>query len=331
MLGMLPRLPEDLSDPAQAVLAAHCVHEIRTLLQIWSRRSRHRVFAITSPNPGAGKTSLTLALGASYATANLRTLIVDCDLVAGGLTRRADLIIKRMLGQILVRGNLITEAQLADALAVARDSNRRIGEVLLEQGLISQHDLELAIASQIEQPVGILDAMHGIPIEQCIAPTSIPNLQIMPVGAATARDVPLLSPEALHLLIESLGKQFDVVLVDTGPILGSLEASLVAGIVDGVVLVIRKGDRRPTFERAMSQLVTVGARVAGVVFNGASSDDIVTYGRVSSSVRSNREGGLNGDGVKYSVAAPSAPRSYGPLTSAVASFAPASKRNSSRS
>src|SRR5581483_6965786 len=101
MLGLLPRLPEDLSDPAQAALAAHCVHEVRTLLQIWSRRSRHRVFAITSPNPGAGKTSLTLALGASYATANLRTLVVDCDLIAGGLTRRVEAIVRRKLGQIL--------------------------------------------------------------------------------------------------------------------------------------------------------------------------------------------------------------------------------------
>lgn len=329
MLGMLPRLPENLSDPAQAVMAAHCVHEIRTLLQIWSRRSRHRVFAITSPNPGAGKTSLTMALGASYATANLRTLIVDCDLIGGGLTRRAELIIKRMLGQILLREGLITEEQLAEALKQASDSGKQIGEVLVAQGLITTHDLECAMASQIEQPVGILDAMHGIPIDQCVAPTSIPNLQILPIGAGTARDVPLLSPEALQQLIESLGRQFDVVLVDTGPILGSLEASLVAGIVDGVVLIVLKGDRQPAFERAMSQLVTVGARVAGVVFNGASPGDIVTYGR-SSSARS-RKDGVNGDGLDAGVAGAAMPGSYGPLTLAVANFAPAINRNSARS
>jgi Mrp family chromosome partitioning ATPase len=325
MLGMLPRLPEDLSDPNQAALAAHCVHEIRTLLQIWSRSSRHRVFAITSPNAGAGKTSLTLALGASYATANLRTLIVDCDLIAGALTRRAELIIKRMLGQILLREGLINETQLAQAVAIANDSGKRIGQVLVDEGLITPDDLETAIAAQIEQPVGILDAMHGIPIEQCVAQTSIPNLQILPVGAGTARDVPLLSPEALHTLMESLGKRFDVVLVDTGPILGSLEASLVAGAVDGVVLVVRKGDRQPLVERAMSQLVTVGARVAGVVFNGASSEDILTYGRANT--RSDKEG-LNGAMIPVEVPESGTPRSYGPLTTAVTNCAPAINRNS---
>jgi Mrp family chromosome partitioning ATPase/uncharacterized protein involved in exopolysaccharide biosynthesis len=329
MLGMLPRLPEDLSDPAQAVMAAHCVHEIRTLLQIWSRRSRHRVFAVTSPNPGAGKTSLTLALGASYATANLRTLIVDCDLVAGGLTHRAELFVKRMLGQILLRQGLITPEQLAEALRQANDSGKQIGQVILDLGYITPRDLEIAIASQIEQPVGILDAMHGVPIDECVAATSIPNLQILPVGSATARDVPLLSPEALHQLIDSLGRAFDVVLVDTGPILGSLEASLVSGIVDGVVLAVRKGDKRPAFDRAMSQLVTVGARVAGVVFNGATPDDIMTYGRASSGARS-QVSGVNGDATVAAVDTPVAPKSYGPLTSAVANFAPAPNRNSAR-
>ena len=328
MLGMLPRLPDDLSDPAQAITAAHCVHEIRTLLQIWSRRSRHRVFAMTSPNPGAGKTSLTLALGASYATANLRTLIIDCDLVGGGLTSRAELIIKRMFGQILLRDGLITEEQLLSALQIASETDKKVGQVLVDQGVINLEDLESAVASQFEQPVGILDAMHGVPIEQCVARTSIPNLHIMPVGAGTARDVPLLSPEALHQLIASLSNQFDVVLVDTGPILGSLEASLVAGIVDGVVLVVRKGDRRPTFERAMSQLVAVGARVAGVVFNGASPEDIVQYGR-SSGGRSQKSGATD-DGMGSAPAASPVPGSYGPLTTAVANFAPAINRNSAR-
>jgi len=34
LLGILPNLPDRLTDPAQAATAAHCVHQIRTMLQI---------------------------------------------------------------------------------------------------------------------------------------------------------------------------------------------------------------------------------------------------------------------------------------------------------
>src|SRR5437762_5273506 len=34
LLGILPNLPDRLSDPAQASIAAHCVHQIPTMLQI---------------------------------------------------------------------------------------------------------------------------------------------------------------------------------------------------------------------------------------------------------------------------------------------------------
>ena len=64
LLGILPNLPEDLSDPEQAATAAHCVHQIRTLLQLSGGREK-RIFAITSPAAGTGKTSLTLSLGVS--------------------------------------------------------------------------------------------------------------------------------------------------------------------------------------------------------------------------------------------------------------------------
>ena len=88
LLGILPDLPDRLSDPEQASIAAHCVHQIRTMLQISGGVEERRVFAVTSAAPGDGKTSLTLALGLSYAACGTRTLLIDCDLVGAGLTSR---------------------------------------------------------------------------------------------------------------------------------------------------------------------------------------------------------------------------------------------------
>jgi hypothetical protein len=54
LLGILPELPDRLTDPAQAATAAHCVHQIRTMLQINSGEGRN-VFAVTSASPGDGR------------------------------------------------------------------------------------------------------------------------------------------------------------------------------------------------------------------------------------------------------------------------------------
>ena len=88
LLGILPNLPDRLSDPNQASIAAHCVHQIRTMLQINHGSDDARAFAVTSAQRGDGKTSLALALGLSYAASGARTLLVDADLQSGGLSAR---------------------------------------------------------------------------------------------------------------------------------------------------------------------------------------------------------------------------------------------------
>ncbi len=319
VLGLLPRLPEDLSDPVQAATAAHCVNEVRTALQLWGRQGRRRVFAITSPAAGAGKTSLTLALGVSFAAAKLRTLIVDCDLVGCGLTTRADQIVTRRLGQVLLGRGVLTEAQLARALDKCRATGERLGEALVASGVLSAEELAQAIDDQSQQRVGIIDALHGTPLGLCTAEMGIPNLHLLSAGAATARDVPLLSSQAMSDLINELKRAFDVVLIDTGPILGSLEAQLVSAMADGVVMCVTKGVSRPLVGRAMAQLGTLNARVAGIVFNRASLGDVVIYGSQTTSTPMRsvpRDGYVPAPGDAGRASA------FGPLAVAVAQCSP---------
>src|SRR4030095_8899345 len=67
LLGILPNLPDRLTDPDQAATAAHCVHQIAAMLKITSGGDDQQVYAVTSAQPGDGKTSLTLALALSFA------------------------------------------------------------------------------------------------------------------------------------------------------------------------------------------------------------------------------------------------------------------------
>src|SRR5262249_5764958 len=115
-------------------------------------------------------------------------------------------------------------------------------------------------------------------LDECIADTGIPNLSILPLGAATAQHTSKLSPTSLRRIIKAAREKYDTILIDTGPILGSLEASVVAAEVDGVILTVSRGEQRPLAERCVAHVVSIGARLAGIVFNRASSQDITVYG-----------------------------------------------------
>jgi polysaccharide biosynthesis transport protein len=321
LLGVLPSLPDDLADPEQAGAAAHCVHQIRTLLQIGHASADRRVFAVTSPASGTGKTSLTLALGVSFAASNARTLIVDCDVIGGGLTHRVERIIKRRIGQIFRREGLVTQQQLELAMKLAQNSQRKLGEILVELGFLTTQDVEHALDLQEGNPVGVLDALGGEPLEECVAETGIAGLHILPLGSAMPGDVSKLSPHTIGKLIRAAREQYDVVLIDTGPVPGSLEASVVAAEADGVVMVVSRGEHRPLAEKSIQHLQDIGARVAGMVFNRAEGSDMdlsTTNQRLSSIDRGGRK--EPADQID-----PSQGEKFGPVALAVATRQPGNR------
>jgi succinoglycan biosynthesis transport protein ExoP len=337
LLGILPELPQDLADPEQAALAAHCVHQIRTLLQIGpgtgprnAGPADRRVFAVTSPAAGTGKTSLTLALGVSFAAAgsgagsggspsNGRTLIIDCDIVGGGLTARVEAIIRRRIGQIFRREGILSQQQLDTALRLAHNSQRKLGEILVELGYLSPDDVARALALQEETPIGLLDALAGEDLQACVAETGIAGLYILPLGGALPADVSRLSHRALADLLTRAREHFDTILIDTGPIPGSIEAAAVTAAADGVILVVSRGEHRPLAEKAIQYLRELGAVLAGMVFNRANDDDMqasTTATRLSSFDRSGRP----------RTVPEAADTKLGPIAGAVATSAPASRQ-----
>ncbi len=147
-----------------------------------------------------------------------------------------------------------------------------------------------------------------------IRATEIHDLSILPVGSAHARSASALAPKALRHMIDEASRHFDMVLIDTGPILGSIEASLVTVAADAVILTIARGQQRPLVEKSLGHLRVIGAKLAGVVFNRAQGRD---FGRSMSymSLRSvNRPGESDS-----SVSVVSQPSRLGPVARAVAS------------
>lgn len=289
VLGILPSLPDALPMPEQAALAAHYVHQIRSLLQIEQNAAGPTAYVVTSSAPGTGKTSLTVALGLSFAASGAKTLLIDCDIVSGALTRRMEKMTRSRIGQILRREELLSAEQLDEALILAGKTHRLLGEVLVERKYVTEADVLHALSLQSESYIGLLDVLAGDALEECVTGTGIANLSILPLGSATQQHVGRLSPSALHQLVTQAKQRYDTVLIDTGPIPGSIEGAMVAAKADKVVMVVARGERRRTAEQAMDYLTSLGARIAGVVFNRADPLDMATAGYSSSASRGDQK------------------------------------------
>jgi polysaccharide biosynthesis transport protein len=259
LLGILPYLPQQMNDPEQASIAAHCVHQIRTLLQIGSHMHDRSVFAITSPTAGDGKTSLSLSLGLSFAASGAETCLIDFDMIGGGLTS----------------------------------------------------------GMQAKSASGLMDAIDAGTIDDAVRPTSFPHLSIIPVGADDARHVSRLSPSTVRRIIEQAKARYDIVVIDTGPVLGSIEASLACSAADGVILTLGRGQQRAQADRAIDHLQAIGAHLLGIVFNRAQAGDF-RRSVSSASVRSVPALG-HGRGNGHASRLRALPGAMGPMASTVAS------------
>jgi Mrp family chromosome partitioning ATPase len=62
--------------------------------------------------------------------------------------------------------------------------------------------------------------------------------------------------------------KFDMILLDSPPILAASDASILATMVDGVVLVVRSGQlARSVIQQSKEQLEGVNARILGTILN----------------------------------------------------------------
>lgn len=134
---------------------------------------------------------------------------------------------------------------------------------------------------RLEQPeVGLASVVNGdATLQEAIHTCEVPGLHLMPCGPRPANPSELLTSPRFSEVIEELRKLYDIVMVDTPPILAVSDPSIVAPRVDGVLMVMRvTRNGRPAAEQAAEILGTLGAKVLGVVINGYDPREAGKYG-----------------------------------------------------
>lgn len=96
------------------------------------------------------------------------------------------------------------------------------------------------------------------------------NLYIMTSGSVPPNPAEMLGSKKMKDFIETLKEKYDYILVDAPPIIAVTDAQVLAGEVDGVILVVASKEAdKDAVVRAKELLVKVNANILGVVLNKA--------------------------------------------------------------
>jgi tyrosine-protein kinase Etk/Wzc len=104
--------------------------------------------------------------------------------------------------------------------------------------------------------------------EEVTRETAVPGLYVLASGQLPPNPSELLGGDRMRKTLAALSGAFDLVILDTPPLLAASDAAILSTLCDGVVLVVRAGVTEAEAGRqAMQQLASVGARVVGAVLN----------------------------------------------------------------
>jgi capsular exopolysaccharide synthesis family protein len=127
---------------------------------------------------------------------------------------------------------------------------------------------------------GLVEYLDGTAlIAEVLHPTaSHPNLTLMPAGARRRRAPELLATPRLQQLINQMGTEYDVVIVDSPPLGAGFDAYALSTATMNMALVLRAGvtDRKMAAAR-MEVVDTLPVRVLGCVLNGIELKGVFQY------------------------------------------------------
>lgn len=98
--------------------------------------------------------------------------------------------------------------------------------------------------------------------------TLLRNLDLIPAGPLLSNPSEILASSEIATVFDDLKHSYDLIFIDTPPILAFADSQILAGLCDGVLLVVNSGGvKKQALFNAKSSLDFVKARTLGVVMN----------------------------------------------------------------
>ena len=116
---------------------------------------------------------------------------------------------------------------------------------------------------------GLVNCLTGTgELEETIRETKVPGLSVLPAGTTPPNPSELLASKRMQGLLADVGRQFDLVLLDTPPLLAVTDASLLGSVSDGTVICLQAGRiLKDEATECCDRLRLGGVRILGTVLN----------------------------------------------------------------
>ncbi len=105
-------------------------------------------------------------------------------------------------------------------------------------------------------------------LKDIILKTSIPNIWLLPSGPIPPNPAELLNSKKMKEMLEEIKKGYDIILIDTPPVLAVIDTLIVSNLVDCIVFIIKAGKTtKKPFRNSIEELRRAKSKIIGVVFN----------------------------------------------------------------
>jgi len=122
--------------------------------------------------------------------------------------------------------------------------------------------------------VGFGEVLSGqCPPEKAIHPTPVQGFSVMPAGAWNDRVLLAINQGRVAELLQHLRQDYDLILLDSSPVLPVADAQVIGQQVDGVLLsVLCQVTRMTNLYAASHRIEALGINILGVVVNGVQAN-----------------------------------------------------------
>jgi len=255
-------------------LSVEALRNLRTSLHFGMLEKSTGVVAITGPSPEIGKSFVTLNVGYLAAQAGARVLIVDADLRRGTLGRHFD------LGR--------TAPGLSDILSASCEYDEAVHNVDVENlagsrsgstkstGVVTKFENRRKLPvplSIVGHDATVLDIPEELTYELGDGPADASNervgeLAVVPRGKHPPNPSELLMHYRYADFIKQMSKKYDLVLLDTPPVLAATDALITSKYADMTLAVVKHGDTSVgELEQVQKMFQQNQTAIAGVVLN----------------------------------------------------------------
>ena len=166
---------------------------------------------------------------------------------------------------LLVTSAQPTEGKSTTSFAIAGNFARIGRRVLLIDADLRRPSLHRRIGT--DNKLGMTTLLTSSdPVETVIIPMPQTGLSVITSGPIPPSPSELIASHRMQVLIDELAEKFDLVIIDSPPVLGLADAPLMAPLADGVIMVVEADrGRRGTLKAALRRLRAMRPQILGAV------------------------------------------------------------------